>query len=104
MTLPTQPPETGVPQTPKPKQITGEKTLLHKIALNFGLPGPGWTVTNIMTDKTLETEDFCIDITWFPDKMEQSSPWSLSYEADDKTTPQIVYPLELKQCKEVSVC
>jgi len=30
MILPTQPPDLGVPQTPKPKQITGEKTLLDK--------------------------------------------------------------------------
>jgi len=30
MTLPTQPIDRGVTQTPKPKQIAGEKTLLYK--------------------------------------------------------------------------
>jgi len=30
MTLPTQPPDPWAPQTPKPKQITGGKTLLYK--------------------------------------------------------------------------
>jgi len=30
MTLPTKPPDPEVPQTPKPKQITGEKTFLYK--------------------------------------------------------------------------
>jgi len=30
MTPPTRPPDPGVTQTPKPKQITGEKTLLYK--------------------------------------------------------------------------
>jgi len=30
ITLPTQTPDPGIPQTPKPKQITGEKTLLYK--------------------------------------------------------------------------
>jgi len=29
MTLPTQPSDPGLPQTPKPKQITGEKTLCN---------------------------------------------------------------------------
>jgi len=30
MTPPTRPPDLRVPQTPKPKQIAGEKTLLYK--------------------------------------------------------------------------
>jgi len=30
MTAPTRTPDPGIPQTPKPKQITGEKTLLYK--------------------------------------------------------------------------
>jgi len=38
MTLLTQPPIPGVPHTPKPKQITGEKTLLYKICIKF-FPG-----------------------------------------------------------------
>jgi len=40
--LPTQPPDPGVPQTPKPKQITGEKTFLHKKCIKFfpGSAGP----------------------------------------------------------------
>jgi len=44
LTLPIQPPDPGVPQTSKPKQITVEKTLLQKNILNFSQaePGPGW--------------------------------------------------------------
>jgi len=29
MTRQTQPPDPGIPQTPKPQQVTGEKTLCH---------------------------------------------------------------------------
>jgi len=40
------PPDPGVPQTPKPNWITGEKTLLHKKCINFFLAelGPSWLV------------------------------------------------------------
>jgi len=55
MTLPTQSLDPGVPKAPKPKQITGEKTLLYKnvqmgdmSSLNFSrlAPGPGWLVVH----------------------------------------------------------
>jgi len=41
MTQPNQPPDPGVPQTPKPKQITGEKLCSTKNALNFSWAAPG---------------------------------------------------------------
>jgi len=41
MTLSAQPPDPGVTQTPKPKQIPGEKTLLFKKCIKFFLPVPG---------------------------------------------------------------
>jgi len=46
MTPPTRPPDHRVSQTPKPKQITGEETLLHKKCIKFfrAAPGPGWLV------------------------------------------------------------
>jgi len=49
LTQPTRSPDPGVPQTPKPKQITGEKLCYTKNALNFfrPVPGPGWLVSNI---------------------------------------------------------
>jgi len=51
LTPPTQPPNQRVAQTPKPKQISGEKTLLYKKnGLNFSqaVPGPAWLVFNIL--------------------------------------------------------
>jgi len=41
-TPPTLPPDAGYPQTPKPKQITGEKTLLYKKCIKIfpGSAGP----------------------------------------------------------------
>jgi len=47
MTLPIWPPDFRVPQTPNPKQVTGEKLCFSKNALNFSraAPGPGWLVT-----------------------------------------------------------
>jgi len=45
-TLPIQPPDPGVPKTPKPKQITGEKLCFTKNAFNpsWAAPSPGWLV------------------------------------------------------------
>jgi len=43
MTLPTRPPNPGLPKTPKLLEITGEKTLLNKKCMKF-FPGPGWLV------------------------------------------------------------
>jgi len=44
MTLPTRIPDPGIPQAPKPKQITREKLCFTKSASNFSwaVPGPGW--------------------------------------------------------------
>jgi len=46
LTPPAQPPVPRVPETPKPKQITGEKLCFTKNALNFfrAVLGPGWLV------------------------------------------------------------
>jgi len=53
MTPPTRPPDPGVPQTPKPQQVTGEKTLCNKKCpdgwrkthqISRAAPGPGWQV------------------------------------------------------------
>jgi len=48
LTPPTQPPDPGVPQTPKPKQNTREKLYFTKNALYFSrtAPDPGWLVFN----------------------------------------------------------
>jgi len=53
LTWPTQPPDPWVPQTSKPIQITGEKTLLQKNALNFSraMRGLGWQVLTLITTK-----------------------------------------------------
>jgi len=54
-TPPTCPPDPVLPQTPKPKQITGEKTMLYKkcpdgshklIKFFLGSAGPIWLVIN----------------------------------------------------------
>jgi len=49
---PTQPPDPGVPQTLKPKQITGEITLLHKkcIKVFLGSAGP-WLASKIYIER-----------------------------------------------------
>jgi len=46
MALPTLPPDQGVPQAPKPKQITGKNLYLTKNASNFSQAalGHGWVV------------------------------------------------------------
>jgi len=46
LTLPIWPPDPRVTQTPKSKQITGEKLCFTKYALNFSraAPGPSWLI------------------------------------------------------------
>jgi len=45
MNLTTRPPDPGVPQTPKPKEITGEKTLCNvKCSDGYLVLSPYWLV------------------------------------------------------------
>jgi len=53
-TLQTQPPDPRVPQVPKPKQITGEKTLLYKNVqmgdFNFSQAVPGLRLASLFRE------------------------------------------------------
>jgi len=53
LTPPTLPPDTGVPQTPKPIQITGEKNLCLTKKIFRAAPGHGWLVYYIIVRKSI---------------------------------------------------
>jgi len=55
MTLPTQPPDPGVPQTPKPQQITGEKTLPYKKCIKFFPLSAGPRLASLYIKQTVYT-------------------------------------------------
>jgi len=48
MTPPTQPTDPGVTQAPKPKQITGEKTLPYKKCIKFFLGSAGSRLASLL--------------------------------------------------------
>jgi len=78
MTLPTQPPDIRVPQAPKPKQITGEKTLLYKKCIKFfpGSAGPRLASNNNINMRAEFLSEDCLHLSVYtPHNPDQVCSW-----------------------------